>query len=267
MELHDPQWEARLAEALSRDRPWLRRRLGDLRRAARRGAMSAAAWNAWQDDWTRSANRRAARAAQPPPTGGDPLLPIAQHRDRIAEAIQAHPVIVICGETGSGKSTQVPRICLELGRGVDGLIGHTQPRRIAARSIAARLAEEWGGEWAPRVAYKTRFADTASPETRVKLMTDGILLAEVQHDRRLEQYDTLILDEAHERSLNIDLLIGLLARLSARRPDLKLIIMSATIDAPRFAGHFERHWTPPVRGPFTVPVIEVACRGCPVEIS
>ena len=266
MELHDPQWESRLAEALLRDRRWLRRRLGDLRRSARRGTLVEAAWNSWVEDWKRSASRRAARVNQTPPVGGDPALPIVQHRDRIAAAIQAHPVVVICGETGSGKSTQVPRICLELGRGVDGLIGHTQPRRIAARSIAARLAEEWGGDWGPRVAYKTRFADTAGADTRVKLMTDGILLAEVQHDHWLEQYDTLILDEAHERSLNIDLLIGLLARLSARRPDLKLVVMSATIDAPRFAEHFARHWTPPVPGPLHVPVIEVAGRGYPVEI-
>ncbi|MFM7074195.1 MAG: ATP-dependent RNA helicase HrpA, partial [Planctomycetota bacterium] len=266
MELHDPNWKTRLAEALARDRRWLRRRLGDLRRSARRGTPVESTWNAWLEDWTRSATRRASRAAQPPPTGGDPALPIVQHRDRIAAAIEANPVVVICGETGSGKSTQVPRICLEVGRGVDGLIGHTQPRRIAARSIASRLADEWGGDWTQRVAYKTRFADTAGPETRVKLMTDGILLAEVQHDHWLEQYDTLILDEAHERSLNIDLLIGLLARLSARRPDLKLIIMSATIDAPRFAEHFERHWTPSVPGPLKVPVIEVAGRGYPVEI-
>ncbi|MFM9067133.1 MAG: DEAD/DEAH box helicase, partial [Planctomycetota bacterium] len=186
----------------------------------------------------------------------DDSLPIAARRAEIAQAIRAHQVVVVCGETGSGKSTQLPKICLELGRGTDRLIGHTQPRRIAARSIATRIAEELGCTVGTRVGYKIRFEDVTHPDTRVKVMTDGILLAETQQDRLLEQYDTLIIDEAHERSLNIDFLLGILVRLLARRADLKLIITSATIDAERFATHF----------PGEVPIIQVSGRTYPVEI-
>lgn len=165
-------------------------------------------------------------------------LPIVQRKDEIAKAIAEHQVVVVCGETGSGKTTQLPKICLELGRGASGLIGHTQPRRIAARSVAARVAEELSTPLGHLVGYKVRFGDKTTPETCIKVMTDGILLAEVQGDPLLEQYDTLIIDEAHERSLNIDFLLGIIRRVLPRRPDLKLIITSATIDPERFAKHF-----------------------------
>ena len=159
-------------------------------------------------------------------------------RHAIAAAIAAHPVMIVSGETGSGKSTQLPKICLEMGRGVDGMIGHTQPRRIAARSIAARLAEELGTPLGDRVGYKIRFSDRTGPGTYVKVMTDGVLLAETPSDRFLRQYETIIVDEAHERSLNIDFLLGYLTRLLPQRPELRCIITSATIDARRLSEHF-----------------------------
>ncbi len=194
-----------------------------------------------------------------------PELPVTQRRDDIAAAIRDHQVVIIAGETGSGKTTQIPKICLELGRGRrgakgGGLIGHTQPRRIAARSVAERIAEELGTELGDLVGYQVRFTDRTSRSSRVKLMTDGILLAELQRDRMLRKYDTIIIDEAHERSLNIDFLLGYLARLLPRRPDLKLIITSATIDPERFARHFEDR-----RGK-SAPIIEVSGRTYPVEI-
>ncbi|MDO4551166.1 MAG: DUF3418 domain-containing protein [Planctomycetia bacterium] len=189
----------------------------------------------------------------------DESLPVSQQRDKIAETIRDHQVVVICGETGSGKSTQLPKICLELGLGITGIIGHTQPRRIAASSIAHRLSQEIpGGK--NLVGYKIRFTDRTSPETCIKLMTDGILLAETQSDRDLEQYDVIIIDEAHERSLNIDFLIGILRRITERRHDLKVIITSATIDARRFAEHFSTS-----EGK-EVPVIEISGRTYPVEV-
>ncbi len=188
-----------------------------------------------------------------------PELPVSACRDDIAAAIRDHQVVIIAGETGSGKTTQLPKICLELGRGAGpaqggGLIGHTQPRRIAARSVAERIAEELGTELGDVVGYQVRFTDRTSKAGRVKLMTDGILLAELQRDRDLRKYDTIIIDEAHERSLNIDFLLGYLKRLLPRRPDLKLIITSATIDVDRFAEHFR------------APVVEVSGRTYPVDI-
>jgi ATP-dependent helicase HrpA len=183
-----------------------------------------------------------------------PELPVSQRRDDIAAAIRDHQVVVLAGETGSGKTTQLPKICLELGRGTDKMIGHTQPRRIAARSVAERIAEELGTELGDLVGYQVRFTDRTSRRSRVKLMTDGILLAELQRDRDLRRYDTIIIDEAHERSLNIDFLLGYLKRLLPRRPDLKVIITSATIDVERFAEHFD------------APVVEVSGRTYPVEI-
>jgi ATP-dependent helicase HrpA len=182
-------------------------------------------------------------------------LPVSERRDDIAAAIRDSQVVVIAGETGSGKTTQIPKICLELGRGVRGLIGHTQPRRLAARSVAERVAEELGTPLGSTVGYTVRFHDQVGDDTLVKLMTDGILLAEMQRDRDLTAYDTIILDEAHERSLNIDFLLGLLKQLLARRPDLKLIITSATIDPQRFADHFGG-----------APVLEVSGRSYPVEV-
>src|SRR4051795_1696359 len=178
-------------------------------------------------------------------------LPVSAAKDEIAAAIRDHQVIVLAGATGSGKTTQLPKICLELGR---QMIGHTQPRRIAARSVAERIAEELHTELGDLVGYQVRFTDRTSKASRVKLMTDGILLAELQRDRDLRRYDTIIIHEAPERSLNIDFLLGYLKRLLPRRPDLKLIITSATIDVDRFAKHFE------------APVVEVSGRTYPVEI-
>ncbi len=187
-------------------------------------------------------------------------LPVSQRRDDIAAAIRDHQVVIVAGETGSGKTTQLPKICLELGRGEKGLIGHTQPRRIAARSVAERIASELGTELGDLVGYQVRFTDRTSRAGRVKLMTDGILLAELQRDRQLRRYDTIIIDEAHERSLNIDFLLGYLRRLLPKRPDLKLIITSATIDPERFAQHFaDRRGRP-------APIIEVSGRTYPVDI-
>src|ERR1039458_2139081 len=165
-------------------------------------------------------------------------LPVSQLKDEIAEVIRNHQVVIIAGETGSGKTTQLPKICLELGRGVTGQIGHPQPRRIAARTVAERIAAELGTDLGATVGYKVRFADNSGDDTMVKVMTDGILLAEMQRDRRLLRYDTLIIDEAHERSLNIDFILGYLRRLLPSRPDLKVIITSATIDPDRFSNHF-----------------------------
>jgi len=165
----------------------------------------------------------------------DNTLPVHERLNDIKTAIASHQVTIICGETGSGKTTQLPKICLELGRGAAGLIGHTQPRRLAARSVAERIAEELGQPIGQAVGYKVRFNDNTSREANIKLMTDGILLAETQTDRYLAAYDTLIIDEAHERSLNIDFLLGYLKQLLPRRPDLKVIITSATIDAERLS--------------------------------
>jgi ATP-dependent helicase HrpA len=186
-------------------------------------------------------------------------LPVSHRRDEIARLIAAHQVVIVCGETGSGKTTQLPKICLSIGRGAQGLIGHTQPRRIAASTIARRIAQELNTPPGEVVGYKVRFTDKTRPGASVKLMTDGILLAETQTDRELAAYDTIIIDEAHERSLNIDFLLGYLKQLLPRRPDLKLIITSATIDAERFAAHFGRDGTP-------APVLNVSGRLYPVEV-
>src|SRR5450755_2636870 len=184
--------------------------------------------------------RVAARKLAVPAVSYPPELPVSQLKDEIAEVIRDNQVVIIAGETGSGKTTQLPKICLELGRGVTGQIGHTQPRRIAARTVAARIAEELDTELGSTVGYQVRFSDNSSDQTLVKLMTDGILLTELQRDRRLLRYDTLIIDEAHERSLNVDFILGYLKRLLPSRPDLKVIITSATIDPQRFSEHFAR---------------------------
>ena len=203
-----------------------------------------------------------------------PELPVSQLKDEIAEVIRDNQVVIIAGETGSGKTTQLPKICLELGRGVTGQIGHTQPRRIAARTVAARIAEELGTELGTAVGYKVRFADNSSDGTMVKVMTDGILLTEMQRDRQLLRYDTLIIDEAHERSLNIDFILGYLRQLLPRRPDLKVIITSATIDPERFSEHFFAGGESGQQGAggesgqqgAGAPVIEVSGRTYPVEV-
>src|ERR671933_262333 len=184
-----------------------------------------------------------------------PELPVSARRDDLRAAIRDHQVVVVAGETGSGKTTQLPKVCLELGRGVRGAIAHTQPRRIAARTVAERIADELGVGLGEAVGYAVRFNDRSGEDTLVRLVTDGLLLAEIQHDRLLRRYDTIIVDEAHERSLNIDFLLGYLKRILPQRPDLKLIITSATIDPERFSRHFDG-----------APVIEVSGRTYPVEV-
>ena len=189
-----------------------------------------------------------------------PDLPVSEHREKILAALTEHQVLVIAGETGSGKTTQLPKICLELGLGARGLIGHTQPRRLAARTVAQRLAEELDVNLGEQVGYQVRFHDQQSDTTLIKLMTDGILLAETQKDPFLNRYQVIIIDEAHERSLNIDFLLGYLKRILPRRPDLKVIITSATIDLDRFSKHFndcpiiEVSGRKPVRSFFTIGV-------------
>ena len=223
--------------------------------------------NAWKGY---SPEQLAARAAAVPAIVYPEELPVSARREEIAAAIGEHQVVIVAGETGSGKTTQLPKICLELGRGVTGMIGHTQPRRIAARSVAERIASELGTPIGPGgvVGYQVRFTEEVGENTLVKLMTDGILLAEIQSDPQLRRYDTIIVDEAHERSLNIDFILGYLARLLPQRPDLKVIITSATIDSERFAEHFGREQIGDRGRPFTVPapVIEVSGRTYPVEV-
>lgn len=200
-------------------------------------------------------DKRQQRIACPPVVHFSMDLPIHARLNDIRRAIASHQVVVVCGETGSGKTTQLPKLCLDVNRGREGLIGHTQPRRIAAKTAAARIAEELGEEPGRIVGFQVRHSDQTSDATRIKIMTDGILLAELQHDRSLERYDTLIIDEAHERSLNIDFILGYLKQLLPQRPDLKLIITSATIDRERFSSHFDN-----------APIIEVSGRGYPVEV-
>jgi len=240
----------RLEGARAGDRPRLKRRLDGLARKFNGKALPkvAAAIDA-------SVAARARRAALLEQTLRWPDLPVVRHREELARAIQDHQVVVVAGETGSGKTTQLPKICLSLGRGVDGYIGHTQPRRLAARSVTARIAEELGSRVGGLVGYKVRFSEQVGEDSLIKLMTDGMLLSEIQHDRYLSQYDTLIIDEAHERSLNIDFLLGYLKQLLPRRPDLKVIITSATIDHERFAAHFNE-----------APVFEVSGRTFPVDV-
>ncbi len=240
-----------LEQTLIADRHRLRRQLHELRKNA---AGDDAKLAQWVERFQASVAKVEARRGSVPAMRYDEQLPIAAKRDEIKAALQKHQVLVIAGETGSGKTTQLPKICLELGRGQHGLIGHTQPRRLAARSVATRVAEEIGTPLGELVGYQVRFEDQSSDSTLIKLMTDGILLAETQHDRYLERYDTIIVDEAHERSLNIDFLLGYLKILLPRRPDLKVIITSATIDLERFSRHFNG-----------APIVEVSGRTYPVE--
>jgi ATP-dependent helicase HrpA len=244
-------------DCLASDRRRLKSLLRDLKSAQGENKDKARAdFTALATKSSEIVQKRRARLPQPE---YDEDLPVNTRRAEIAKLIAENQVVIVCGETGSGKTTQLPKICLELGRGVTGLIGHTQPRRIAARSTAARIAQELKTELGSLVGYKIRFTERTIPETFVKLMTDGILLAETQGDPTLSQYDTLIIDEAHERSLNIDFLLGYLKQLLPKRPDLKLIITSATIDAERFAQHF-------TVGEKAAPVIEVSGRLFPVEV-
>ncbi len=237
------------------DRHRLRRRLRAIARRAGEGHAPEEALAEVERAIERSAALAERRAAALPVPDFPADLPINARLEEIRELIERHQVVILCGETGSGKSTQLPKICLSLGRGVFGRIGHTQPRRIAARSLAARISAELGTEPGTAVGYKVRFHDRVSETTHVKLLTDGMLLAEIQGDRWLDEYDTIILDEAHERSLNIDLLLGYLKRLLPKRPDLKLVVTSATIDPEKFSRHFGG-----------APVIEVSGRTFPVEV-
>ena len=206
-------------------------------------------------DITRSQQSKEKRLANLPQVTYTEQLPVSQKKQAIKDAIANNQVVIIAGETGSGKTTQIPKMCLELGRGVDGFIGHTQPRRLAARTVANRIADEMKCELGQQVGFKIRFSDQVSNNTYIKLMTDGILLAEIQQDRFLNQYDTIIIDEAHERSLNIDFILGYLKNLLPKRPDLKIIITSATIDPERFSKHFN-----------DAPIIEVSGRTFPVDV-
>ncbi|MCA8989242.1 MAG: ATP-dependent RNA helicase HrpA, partial [Planctomycetaceae bacterium] len=237
--------ETRLNETMLVDRHRLRQRWRALQR--KRDTKGDSEREALLGQIETSVARAELRQKQLPKPVFSGTLPIDDRIDEIAEAISTHQVTIVCGETGSGKSTQLPKICLALGRGIGGIIGHTQPRRIAARSVAARIATELGSPLGQAVGYKVRFLDKISTGSYIKLMTDGILLAETQSDSKLLAYDTLIIDEAHERSLNIDFLLGYIHRLLPSRPDLKLIVTSATIDAERFSRHFNH-----------APVIEVS---------
>ncbi|MGW5722935.1 ATP-dependent RNA helicase HrpA [Amycolatopsis sp. NPDC003865] len=241
---------ARLPELMPRDEHRLRRRLDGARKARNRDAALAQI----AADIDKAELRIQSRRESVPKIDYPEELPVSRLKDEIGAAIEKHQVVIVAGETGSGKTTQLPKICLELGRGIRGQIGHTQPRRLAARTVADRIAGELKTELGDAVGYKVRFTDQSGQDTLVKLMTDGILLAEIQTDRSLRQYDTLIIDEAHERSLNIDFILGYLKQLLPRRPDLKVVITSATIDPERFSKHFD-----------DAPIVEVSGRTYPVE--
>jgi len=245
-----------ISNSMLRDQFRFHRRFRNLQKAKNNtGELKSPSLEKLHADIDASVALRSERLAALPVPGYPEHLPVSDRRNEISEAIKHNQVVIVAGETGSGKTTQLPKICLELGRGVAGLIGHTQPRRLAARSIATRIAEELKSVLGEVVGYKVRFKDKVSSKTYLKLMTDGILLAEIQGDRFLNDYDTLIIDEAHERSLNIDFLLGYLKHLLPKRPDLKLIITSATIDTQRFSRHFDN-----------APVIEVSGRTYPVEV-
>src|SRR5215207_4791192 len=244
----------RLAELTLRDAHRLKRRLDRVRRHP-----DPAALRKLEADVERAEARVARRRAAVPAVSYPPELPVSGRREDLLGAIRDNQVVVVAGETGSGKTTQIPKLCLELGRGVRGAIAHTQPRRLAARTVAERIADELNVPLGGPVGFAVRFSDRSSDETLLRLMTDGLLLAEIHHDPLLRRYDTVILDEAHERSLNIDFLLGYLARILPKRPDLKLIITSATIDPERFARHFGG-------GAGGVPIVEVSGRTYPVEV-
>jgi len=244
----------RLGELTVRDEHRLRRRLDRLRnqddpqeRARELARLTAEVEKAQQ--------RIERRRAGVPAIDYPPELPVSARRDDLLAAIRDHQVVVVAGETGSGKTTQLPKLCLELGRGVRGAIAHTQPRRLAARTVAERIAQELHVSLGLAVGYAVRFSDRTSEDTLLRLMTDGLLLAEIHRDPLLRRYDTVIVDEAHERSLNVDFLLGYLKRTLPRRPDLKVIVTSATIDPERFSRHFD-----------DAPVVEVSGRVYPVEV-
>ena len=241
---------------MQRDLNWLKRRLSQLRRFHGPEEKKQRLTQSYTARLSQSMQTVQHRRNNQARCEFDPELPITRCRDDIVEAIREHPVIIVAGETGSGKSTQLPKMAIEAGRGIRGLIGCTQPRRIAARSVARRVAEEMQTPLGEQVGFQVRFNEKVSDDSLIKFMTDGILLAEIHHDRQLDRYDTLIIDEAHERSLNIDFLLGYLKQLRTRRPDLRIVITSATIDTERFAEHFDN-----------APVIQVEGRGYPVSIE
>ncbi|WP_295802359.1 ATP-dependent RNA helicase HrpA [uncultured Microbulbifer sp.] len=244
-----------IPQCMGRDRQRLRKTLNNARRRVREGKPADRMLGQLQQQVAASVALAEARKVKLPEVQWPEGLPVVARREEIAELIAANQVVVVAGETGSGKTTQLPKICLQLGRGVFGQIGHTQPRRIAARTVANRIAEELGQRLGDSVGYQVRFTDQSTEHTHIKLMTDGILLAEIQRDPLLNHYDTLIIDEAHERSLNIDFLLGYLKTLLPKRPDLKVIITSATIDLEKFSKHFD-----------DAPIIEVSGRTYPVDI-
>ena len=248
--------QKKITGALSIDRHQLTQEFKNIRSHKKSGQLADRQLDGFIKRLNRSCQKRDARLSAIPFVQYQNNLPIAERRDEIKKAILDNQVIIIAGETGSGKTTQLPKICLELGRGSNGIIGHTQPRRIAARAVAVRIAEELGQTIGQAVGYQVRFRDESNPNTLIKLMTDGILLAEVQHDPYFSKYDTIIIDEAHERSLNIDFLLGYLKTILPKRPDLKLIITSATIDIEKFSKHFNG-----------APVIKVLGRTYPVEVQ
>ena len=246
---------SRLDDVLPADRRELRARLGGLEKRFRDGAVAdQRALAAVAQAIERSAAERGRRRGLVPAINFPAELPVSNALPALREAFAQSQVVVVAGETGSGKSTQLPKLCLELGRGVNGRIAHTQPRRIAARSVARRIAEELGVKLGGVVGVKVRFGDETSRDTLIKVMTDGILLAETRGDARLDAYDTIILDEAHERSLNIDFLLGFIKRLLPRRPDLKVVLTSATIDVERLSAHFGG-----------CPIVEIPGRSHPIE--
>src|SRR5829696_4113166 len=244
----------RLADLTLLDEHRLRRRLDRVRRHPEDEAAAARL----ERDVAGARQRITRRRAAVPQVSYPPQLPVSARREDLLAAISDHQVVVVAGETGSGKTTQLPKLCLELGRGVRGAIAHTQPRRLAARTVAERIADELKVPLGGAVGYAVRFSDRSSEDTLLRLVTDGLLLAEVHRDPLLRRYDTVIVDEAHERSLNIDFLLGYLARLLPKRPDLKVIITSATIDPERFARHFGDG--------AGVPIVEVSGRTYPVEV-
>ncbi|EOX8390107.1 DEAD/DEAH box helicase, partial [Salmonella enterica subsp. houtenae] len=246
--------QQRLDSLMLRDKQRFARRLHGVKKVKNPDAQQAI-YQAMAKEIEQAVAQVVLREAARPSITYPQNLPVSQKKQDILEAVRDHQVVIVAGETGSGKTTQLPKICMELGRGIKGLIGHTQPRRLAARTVANRIAEELQTEPGGCIGYKVRFSDHVSSNTMVKLMTDGILLAEIQQDRLLMQYDTIIIDEAHERSLNIDFLLGYLKELLPRRPDLKVIITSATIDPERFSRHFSN-----------APIIEVSGRTYPVEV-
>ena len=238
------------------DAAWCRQRIKTARAHLKKGKPVDSLLEALIERCTRSAQKCQQRQQSIPQPTYDPILPIVDRREEIIAAIREHQVLVIAGETGSGKTTQLPKMCLQAGRGVRGLIGCTQPRRIAAQAMADRVAEELNTPLGSVVGYQVRFREKLNKDGIIKFMTDGIMLAETTHDRNLNAYDTIIIDEAHERSLNIDFLLGYLKQLLKRRPDLRVIITSATIDTEKFSKHFN-----------DAPVIEVSGRSYPVDVE